>query len=66
MKLNIKLDKKNMSKKFTVTVEYDEELGDYVLPFPDELILDLDWHNGDVIQWIDNNDGSWTLKKKET
>lgn len=53
-------------RSYAVTVEYDDEIGDYVLPFPDALIYDLDWHNGDVIQWIDNKDGSWTLKKKET
>ena len=52
-------------KSYTIKVEFDEESGDYVLPFPDELILELDWKSGDVIQWIDNKDGSWTLSKKE-
>lgn len=39
---------------------------------PDELLLDLGhelcdqmgWAEGDVIEWIDNKDGSWTLQKK--
>lgn len=38
----------------------------------DELLLDLGnelceqmgWSAGDVLEWIDNKDGSWTLKKK--
>ncbi len=41
---------------------------------PDELILDLGvelckemgWELGDTLEWIDNGDGSWTLKKKQT
>ena len=39
---------------------------------PDELLLDLGlelctqmgWAVGDTIQWIDNQDGTWTLKKQ--
>lgn len=38
---------------------------------PDQLVLDLglelcqrlDWQPGDQITWIDNGDGSWTIKK---
>lgn len=38
---------------------------------PDELLLDLGpelcaqmgWSVGDTVQWIDNQDGTWTLKK---
>lgn len=46
--------------KTTLTVD---ENG--VLTFPDEMIETLEWKEGDVLQWIDNSDGSWTLKKKE-
>lgn len=35
-----------------------------VLTFPDELMNALDWHEGDVLEWIDNNDGSFSLKKQ--
>lgn len=24
----------------------------------------LGWQPGDIIEWIDNKDGTWTLKKK--
>ena len=37
---------------------------DGVLTFPDELIEKLGWKENDVLQWIDNQDGSFTLKKK--
>ena len=36
---------------------------DGVLTFPDELIEKLGWKEGDVLQWIDNNDGSFSLVK---
>ena len=39
---------------------------------PGELLLDLDqtlcdqlgWRPGDQIEWKDNQDGSWTIRKK--
>ena len=33
-----------------------------VLTLPDEVIKELGWEKGDTLQWIDNEDGSWTLK----
>jgi bifunctional DNA-binding transcriptional regulator/antitoxin component of YhaV-PrlF toxin-antitoxin module len=45
----------------TLTVDDDG-----ILTFPDELIEKLGWKEGDVLQWIDNKDGSFTLKKDET
>ena len=35
---------------------------DGVLTLPDEVIKELGWETGDTLQWIDNEDGSWTLK----
>jgi hypothetical protein len=40
---------------------------------PDELLLDLGtelcekmgWNVGDILEWHDNKDGSWTLKKSQ-
>lgn len=48
-------------KKWTVTPEQDGD--DLVITFPPEFIEETKWEVGDVIKWIDNNDGSWTLKK---
>jgi hypothetical protein len=50
-------------KTYTVAIEIDQETGDYLIPFSDELLEGLDWKDGDTIEWIDNKDGSWTLKK---
>lgn len=46
------------SKKYTVPVDEDG-----ILTFPDELMDALDWKEGDTLEWIDNKDGSFTLKK---
>ena len=44
----------------TLTVD-DEGM----LTFPDEMLEVLGWKEGDVLEWIDNKDGSFTLKKPE-
>lgn len=31
---------------------------------PDELLVKAGWSIGDVLEWLDNYDGSWTLRKK--
>jgi bifunctional DNA-binding transcriptional regulator/antitoxin component of YhaV-PrlF toxin-antitoxin module len=44
-----------------VTLEQDGD--DLVLPIPDEVLEDLSWVEGDTLEWIDNGDGTLTLKK---
>tara|TARA_R100001463_G_scaffold3276_2_gene13498 strand:- start:233 stop:382 length:150 start_codon:yes stop_codon:yes gene_type:complete len=46
--------------KTTLTVD---ENG--ILTFPDKLMEELGWREGDVLEWITNDDGSFTLEKKE-
>lgn len=46
-----------------VQLETDEN-GDLILPLGDELCSELGWQVGDTIEWIDNDDGSWTMRKK--
>ena len=43
----------------------DPETGDLILPLSDEIFDGLGCKIGDTIQWIDNKDGSWTMKKVE-
>jgi hypothetical protein len=45
-------------------IEPDEN-GELYLVFPEGAIDGLGWQTGDKIMWIDNNDGSWTLRKQE-
>jgi hypothetical protein len=53
-----------MNKLWTVTLEQDPETGDLILPFSNEMLQEVGWHEGDVLEWIDNKDGSWSLIKK--
>ncbi len=46
--------------KTTLTVSDDG-----ILTFPDDLIKELGWKEGDLLQWIDNNDGSFSLVKND-
>lgn len=48
---------------WTAKVEEDNETGDLVLAFPDDMLRQLGWVEGDTLQWIDNNDGTWSLRK---
>ena len=48
-----------------VTLEKDEN-DNLILPLSDEMCTELGWKIGDTIEWIDNGDGSWTMRKQET
>ena len=53
------------NKTWTVTLEEDPESGDVILPFTNEMLEEVGWKEGDVLEWIDNKNGSWSLVKKE-
>lgn len=38
---------------------------DYFISFPDDLLEAANLKEGDQVEWIDNDDGSYTLKKVE-
>lgn len=38
---------------------------DGVLTFPEEILKNLGWKEGDVLEWIDNQNGSFTLRKPD-
>ena len=49
-------------------IEEDPETGDLMLVFPEDFYKELDelgWKLGDTVEWIDNQDGTWSLKKVE-
>lgn len=45
-------------------IEDPEAPGEFLLDLGDDLVNQLNWKIGDTIMWIDNQDGTWTLKKK--
>ena len=49
-------------------IEEDPETGDLMLVFPEDFLEQLDelgWKIGDTVEWTDNQDGTWSLKKVE-
>jgi hypothetical protein len=54
------------NKTWTINLEEDSETGDLILPLNDDILEQTGWKTGDSIDWIDNKDGSWTMKKIET
>jgi len=51
-------------KTWVVPVEQDPHSDELLITFPDDLLKKVDWKEGDVIEWHDNGDGTWTLKRK--
>jgi hypothetical protein len=45
-------------------VEDPDHPGEMILDLGDEICEHLGWQEGDTLQWIDNKDGTWTLRKK--
>ena len=49
-------------------IEEDPETGDLMLVFPEDFLEQLDelgWQIGDTVEWYDNQDGTWSIKKVE-
>jgi hypothetical protein len=56
-----------MTESWSLTVQEDPETGECVVEFPETVLEQLGWTEGDNIEWNENQDGSFTLNKaKET
>ena len=51
---------------WVATLQKDSDTGDLILPLPDEVMESNGYKIGDVLNWKDNKDGSFSLSKKET
>ena len=58
--------KKIQSNSWTIILEEDHETGDLIMPIPQEVLELQEWQEGDTLEWIDLNNGSWQLKKVDT
>ena len=50
-------------KKWVLPVEQDLGNDDYYVNFPDDLLEAADLKEGDQVEWVDNGNGSYTLRK---
>jgi len=48
---------------YTVTLEGDDE--NCFLPLPDEVLDELNWQDGDMLEWIINDDNTITIRKEQ-
>jgi hypothetical protein len=49
--------------KWQLPVEVDGLTGECYVNFPDDLLEAANLKEGDSVEWVDNNDGSFTLRK---
>lgn len=49
--------------KWVLPVEIDAASGEYYLQLPDDLLDTLKWKEGDILEYSDNGDGSFVVKK---
>lgn len=54
-----------MQNNRTLDIVEDPQTGDLLLQLTDELCEEMGWTVGDILEWIDNKDGSWSIKKKD-
>ena len=54
-----------MNIQIKTEVKYDEATNEYYIEFDDDLMESLNWKVGDELEWIDNENGSYTIRKKQ-
>ena len=59
------VEKEKMQNNKTLDIVEDPQTGDLLLQLTDELCKEMGWTVGDILEWIDNKDGSWSIKKKD-
>lgn len=47
-----------------MVVDDPDHPGELLLDLGNELCEQLGWKAGDQVEWIDNKDGTWTIRKK--
>ena len=51
--------------RWIVTIEEDPDTKELVIPFSPDMLAQVGWDFGDIILGKDNQNGSFTLTKKE-
>ena len=57
--------KEDKVTKWQLPIEVDGPSGEYFITFPDDLLEAANLKEGDQIEWVDQGDGSYLLKKVE-
>lgn len=55
-----------MTNRWTVDLEEAKDgSGDLIMPLPQDLLDSAGWKEGDVLDWKDLGDGTWSLTKQD-
>ena len=55
--------KEDKVKKWVLPVEEDDNTGEYFISFPDDLLEAANLKEGDIVDWVNQGNGSYLLKK---
>lgn len=58
--------KRPNNKSWVIEVQENNETKELFIEFPEGALDQVGWANGDDLEWIDNKDGSFTIKKTST
>ena len=50
----------------TTTVKEDPVTGEQYIELPQRLLAQLGWKEGDDLEWVELENGSWSVKKVES
>ena len=55
-----------MTNKWIIDLEDAKDAtGDLIMPLPQDLLDSAGWKEGDVLEWKDLGNGTWSLTKQE-
>jgi hypothetical protein len=58
--------RKISNSQWVLTVRENGQDSELYMQFPEEAMNQMGWCEGDVLEWLDNGDGSWTIVKSQS
>lgn len=58
-------NKDTTPNNWLVLIEIDPKTGELIMPIPHDLLNQMGWDSGDDLIWHDNENGTFSLSKKE-
>ena len=55
--------KKIRDNQWILTVQENGKDRELYVQFPEAVINQMGWSEGDTLEWLDNGDGSWTIQQ---
>lgn len=55
--------KKIPDNQWILTVQENGKDRELYVQFPEAVINQMGWSEGDTLEWLDNGDGSWTIQQ---